>query len=78
MYIEKNECQYDTEGFLWIYIYLSLLDNFEWYNGFWPRFGFIEADYDSLNRTERKSAIKYAKIIADNGIIIDDRESTIK
>ena len=30
------------------YFYWSLLDNFEWDKGFWPRFGLVEVDYQTL------------------------------
>lgn len=38
------------------YLHWSLLDNFEWAEGFLPRFGLIEVDYTALKRTIRKSA----------------------
>ena len=52
------------------YFYWSLLDNFEWDKGFWPRFGLIEINYDTLERKIRPSAWKYKKIIEDNAIEI--------
>ena len=48
------------------YLYWSLLDNFEWDKGFWPRFGLIEVDYKTMKRKIRKSAEVYAKICKDN------------
>ncbi len=48
------------------YFYWSLLDNFEWDKGFWPRFGLIEVDYQSLDRKVRQSALEYSKLIKDN------------
>lgn len=45
------------------YFYWSLLDNFEWDSGFWPRFGLVEIDYKTLERKIRPSAWKYEKII---------------
>ena len=48
------------------YMYWSLLDNFEWDKGFWPRFGLIEVDYKTMKRKIRKSAEVYAKICKDN------------
>lgn len=50
------------------YFYWSLLDNFEWDKGFWPRFGLIEIDYKTLNRKIRPSAYEYKKIIENNGL----------
>ena len=62
--IEENV---DVKG----YIYWSLMDNFEWHKGFWPRFGLIEVDYHDMKRMVRKSALEYSKIIRDNGITVD-------
>jgi beta-glucosidase len=49
------------------YFHWSLLDNFEWDKGFWPRFGLVEVDYKTLERKIRPSAWEYAKICKDNG-----------
>jgi beta-glucosidase len=38
------------------YLHWSLLDNFEWAYGRWPRFGLIEVDYKTMKRTIRPSA----------------------
>lgn len=48
------------------YFYWSLLDNFEWNKGFWPRFGLVEVDYNTLERKVRPSAWKYAEICKSN------------
>lgn len=50
------------------YFYWSLLDNFEWDKGFWPRFGLIEIDYKTLERRIRPSAYEYKKIIENNSL----------
>ena len=50
------------------YFHWSLLDNFEWNDGFWPRFGLFEMDYRTMGRTMRKSAEVYKKIIAESNI----------
>ena len=72
MYI-KEYCRYiykaigegaDVRG----YFYWSLLDNFEWDKGFWPRFGLVEIDYQTLGRKIRSSALEYAKICKENKI----------
>jgi len=47
------------------YLYWSLLDNFEWDKGFWPRFGLVKVDYKTMKRKIRGSAFEYAKIIKD-------------
>lgn len=48
------------------YFYWSLLDNFEWDKGFWPRFGLIEIDYKTLERKPRKSFYEYKNIIENS------------
>ena len=50
------------------YFYWSLLDNFEWQEGYWPRFGLVEVNYKTLERKIRPSALEYKKIIAMNSI----------
>ena len=51
------------------YLHWSLMDNFEWAEGYWPRFGLIEIDYDTLERKPRKSAYFYRDICIHNGIV---------
>jgi len=49
------------------YLYWSLIDNFEWSEGFIPRFGLVEIDReDLLRRKVRYSATKYAEICKNN------------
>lgn len=49
------------------YLYWSLTDNFEWQHGFWPKFGLVEIDRESmLERKVRYSATKYAEICKNN------------
>ncbi len=51
------------------YFHWSLLDNFEWGDGFWPKFGLVEIDYkNGLKRKVRQSAKEYAKIIKTNAV----------
>lgn len=45
------------------YFHWSLLDNFEWDKGFWPRFGLISVDRTTMKRCIRKSAETYKRII---------------
>ena len=49
------------------YFHWSLMDNFEWDNGFWPRFGLIAIDYPTQKRTPRPSAMVYKNICQNNG-----------
>ncbi len=51
------------------YLHWALTDNFEWDQGFWPRFGLIEIQReDLLRRKVRFSATKYAEICKNNYI----------
>lgn len=52
------------------YLHWSLLDNFEWDKGLWARFGLIEVDRTTLERTIRPSAWEFAEIIAQNGLFL--------
>lgn len=45
------------------YLHWSLLDNFEWDKGTWPRFGLAQVDYRTGKRTLRPSAVWLGKII---------------
>jgi beta-glucosidase len=44
------------------YLYWSLMDNFEWAQGFTPRFGLISIDYNTLQRNVRPSAKEFANV----------------
>lgn len=48
------------------YQYWSLLDNFEWAEGYSPRFGLIYVDYATQKRTIKKSGFHYRRIIETN------------
>ncbi len=50
------------------YFHWSLLDNFEWAEGYQERFGLIYVDYPTQKRIWKDSAYWYQKIIAQNGI----------
>ncbi len=54
------------------YIYWSLLDNFEWAEGYRPRFGLVEINYDTFVRKIRPSAFEYAKICLENKLEISN------
>jgi len=49
------------------YFVWSIMDNFEWAEGYTKRFGLIHVDYQTLKRTPKKSAYWYKQLIADNG-----------
>jgi beta-glucosidase len=77
---DEKRTQFIKEHLFWVmksinegadvrgYFYWSLLDNFEWDKGFWPRFGLVEIDYDTLERKPRKSFYAYRDIIKNNGV----------
>jgi beta-glucosidase len=44
------------------YFYWSLIDNFEWLEGFRPRFGLFEVDYATFARRRRPSAGVFAEL----------------
>ena len=48
------------------YFLLSLLDNFEWADGYATRFGVVHVDYATLKRTPKLSASFYREVIARN------------
>ncbi len=50
--------------FLW-----SLLDNFEWADGYATRFGLVHVDYATQKRTPKLSASFYREVIARNAVV---------
>jgi beta-glucosidase len=55
---------FDVRGyFVW-----SLLDNFEWAEGYAKRFGIVHVDYATQARTPKLSAHWYARVIRENRI----------
>ena len=46
------------------YLHWSLLDNFEWAEGWWPKFGLVAVDRKTMERTIRPSARRLAEQIA--------------
>jgi len=53
------------------YLHWSLMDNFEWDKGFWPRFGLIEIDFTTQVRTPRPNTLFYAEICKNNALETD-------
>lgn len=50
------------------YFHWSLLDNFEWKEGFEMRFGLVEVDFKSYERRIRKSAKIFAEVCKNNSL----------
>lgn len=55
------------------YFHWSLMDNFEWNEGYAPRFGLIFVDYRNQERIWKDSAYWYRKVIENNGINFDGK-----
>jgi beta-glucosidase len=53
-----------TGYFLW-----SLMDNFEWADGYSKRFGIYYVDFNTLKRTPKRSAQWYREVIARNSVV---------
>ncbi|MEE4194679.1 MAG: GH1 family beta-glucosidase, partial [Anaerolineae bacterium] len=52
------------------YYVWSLMDNFEWGSGYAPRFGLIHVDRETLERTPKRSAHWYQRLIKKNKLYL--------
>ncbi|MGJ8637442.1 MAG: GH1 family beta-glucosidase [Phycisphaerales bacterium] len=52
------------------YFQWSIMDNFEWAEGYALRFGLVYVDYKSLRRVPKESYFWYSKVIETNGQLI--------
>ena len=50
------------------YYHWCFVDNFEWKEGELPRFGLVHCNYDTQERTLKRSAYMYKEMIAENGV----------
>jgi beta-glucosidase len=48
------------------YFAWSLMDNFEWSHGYWPRFGLAYVDYQTQARTLKLSGGTYRQLVAEH------------
>ncbi len=53
------------------YCHWTLMDNFEWREGYTARFGLIEVNFENQARKIRKSGMFYSEIIKNNGVTED-------
>ena len=53
------------------YYYWSLMDNFEWAEGYAKRFGIVHINFETLKRTPKLSANVYSKVIQSNGAVLE-------
>ena len=49
------------------YQHWSLMDNFEWAEGYDPRFGLVYVDFKTGKKINKKSGYHYKSIIETNG-----------
>lgn len=62
-YRRAGESGADIRG----YFHWSLIDNFEWSNGYEERFGLFFVDYETLKRHPKDSALWYRSVVENNG-----------
>jgi len=59
------------------YFHWSLLDNFEWAEGYSQRFGLVHVDFETQQRTLKDSAYWYRDVIRSRGSSLFDQTPTV-
>lgn len=59
------------------YFHWSLLDNFEWAEGYNQRFGLIHVDFKTQKRTPKASAEFYRRVIETQGRVLDESSEAV-
>jgi beta-glucosidase len=54
------------------YFHWSIMDNFEWAEGYKHRFGLVHIDYETQRRTLKDSALWYREVIRTNGAVLNN------
>lgn len=60
------------------YYHWTFIDNWEWVAGEWARFGLVQLDYETQERTIRQSGHFYASIAANGGVTQEAYDTFVK
>jgi beta-glucosidase len=60
------------------YFHWSILDNFEWAEGYRMRFGLIYVDYTTMERIPKDSYTWYQQVILTNGGCLPENPATLR